>query len=106
MDYESTPDFDAGFLKLTSKNKALKIRLLKKIGQILNNPSIGTPKSHKLKHARGSHVNPYVIVYRIKRDRVQFLYVDHHDSVYERSAEILEEIEREEEIFRSSDAST
>ncbi len=96
MDYESTPDFDANFLKFTSKNKALEVRLLKKIGQILNNPSIGTPKRHKLKHARGSHVNPYVIVYRIKDDRIQFLYVDHHDSVYERSAEILEEIEREE----------
>jgi hypothetical protein len=37
MDYESTPDFDANFLKLTSKNKALELRLLKKIGQILNN---------------------------------------------------------------------
>ena len=46
---------------------------------------------------RGSHVNPYVIVYRIKGDRVQFLYVDHHDLVYEKSAEILEEIEREED---------
>ncbi|MCX6680030.1 MAG: type II toxin-antitoxin system RelE/ParE family toxin [Methanothrix sp.] len=97
MDYESTLDFDANFLKLTSKNKALEVRLLKKIGQILNNPSIGTPKRYKLKHARGSHVNPYVIVYRIKGDRVQFLYVDHHDLVYEKSAEILEEIEREED---------
>ena len=27
MDYESTPDFDANFLKLTSKNKALEIAL-------------------------------------------------------------------------------
>lgn len=56
MDYESTPDFDANFLKL-------------------------------------------VIVYRIKGDKVQFLYVDHHDSVYERSAEILDEIEQEEEAL-------
>ena len=56
MDYESTPDFDANFLKLTGKNKALEVRLLKKIGHILNNPSIGTPKRHKLKHACGSHV--------------------------------------------------
>jgi hypothetical protein len=38
-----------------------------------------------------------VIVYRIKGDKVQLLYVDHHGSVYERSAEILEEIEQEEE---------
>lgn len=43
MDYESTPDFDANFRKLTSKNKALEVRLLKKIGQILDNPSIGSP---------------------------------------------------------------
>ncbi len=103
MDYESTPDFDANFLKLTSKNKALEVRLLKKIGQIFNNPSIGTPKRHKLKHARGSHVNPYVIVYRIKGDRVQFLYVDHHDLVYEKSAEILEEIEREEDQIHNQE---
>lgn len=96
MDYESTPDFDANFKKLTSKNKALEVRLLKKISQILDNPSIGFPKRHTLKHARGSHVNPYVIVYRIRGNRVQFLYVDHHDLVYEKSAAILEEIEREE----------
>jgi mRNA-degrading endonuclease RelE of RelBE toxin-antitoxin system len=72
MDYDSTPEFDDQFLKLTRKNKALQERLLKKIGQILDNPSIGTPKKHKLKHARGSHVDPYVIVYRIKGDRSNF----------------------------------
>jgi len=56
MDYESMLDFDTNFLKLTSKNKALEVRLLKKIGQILNNSSIGTPKRYRLKYARGSHV--------------------------------------------------
>jgi len=95
MEYESTPEFDAQFLKITKKNKALEERLLKKIGQILDNPSVGTPKSYKLRHARGSHVNPYVIVYRIKGNRIQFLYVDHHDSAYQKAAEILEKIERE-----------
>jgi mRNA-degrading endonuclease RelE of RelBE toxin-antitoxin system len=93
MEYESTPDFEDKFLKLTTKNKALEERLLKKIGRILDNPSIGTPKRHKLRHARGTHVNPYVIVYRIKGERVQFLYIDHHDFVYEKSAEILERLE-------------
>jgi len=95
MDYESTPEFDTQFLKLTKKNKALEERLLKKISQILDNPSIGTPKRHKLKHARGSHVDPYVIVYRIKGDRIQFLYVDHHNFIYQKAAHILEKIERE-----------
>jgi mRNA-degrading endonuclease RelE of RelBE toxin-antitoxin system len=96
MEYESTPEFDANFLKLIKKNKALEERLLKKIGQILDNPAIGTPKRYKLRHARGTHVNPYVIVYRIKGDKVQFLYVDHHNSIYEKCAEILEKIERED----------
>ena len=95
MEYESTPEFDAQFSKLIRKNKALEERLLKKIGQILDNPSIGIPKQYKLKHARGLHVDPYVIVYRINKDRVQFLYVDHHNFVYHKAAKILEKIERE-----------
>jgi mRNA-degrading endonuclease RelE of RelBE toxin-antitoxin system len=95
MDFESTPEFEEQFSKLTRKNKALAERFRRKISQILDNPSIGTPKSHKLRHARGSHVDPYVIVYRIKGNRIQFLYVDHHDFVYPKAAEILEKIERE-----------
>jgi mRNA-degrading endonuclease RelE of RelBE toxin-antitoxin system len=63
MDYDSTPEFDDQFLKLTKKNKALEARLLKKINQILDNPLIGDPKRRELKHARGSHIDPYVIVY-------------------------------------------
>jgi plasmid stabilization system protein ParE len=62
MEYDSTPEFDEQFLKLTRKNKALEEGLLKKIRQILDNPSIGTPKRYILRHARGSHVDPYVIV--------------------------------------------
>ena len=96
MEFESTPEFDAQFSKLTRKNKALEERLLKKISQIIDNPLIGTQKHHKLRHARGSHVDPYVIVYRIWGDRIQFLYVDHHDFVYKKAAEILEKIERED----------
>ena len=96
MEYDSTPEFDTQFLKLTRKNKGLEERLLKKISEILDNPTIGAPKRHRLKHARGSHVNPYVVVYRIRGDRVQFLYVDHHNFVYQKAAEILEEIERDD----------
>jgi mRNA-degrading endonuclease RelE of RelBE toxin-antitoxin system len=94
MEYESTPEFDSQFLKPTKKNRALVECLFKKIGQILDNPSIGTPKRYKPRLARGSHVDPFVIVYRIKGDRIQLLYVDHHDLVYQKAAEILEEIER------------
>ena len=64
--YDRTPEFRENFKKLTQKNKSLEARLLKKIRQILDNPFIGEPKKHELKHARGSHVDPYVIVYIFK----------------------------------------
>lgn len=95
MNFDSTPEFDEQFSRLTRKNKALEERLLKKIGQILNNPSIGAPKRHRLRHARGSHVDPYVIIYVVKNDMITFLCVDHHDFVYEKAVEILEKWEKE-----------
>lgn len=95
MDYDSTPEFDDQFSRLTRKNKALEARFLKKIGQILDNPFIGDSKRHELKHARGSHVDPYVIVYVIKCDIITFLYEDHHDFVYGKAAEIMKKWESE-----------
>ncbi len=93
--YHRTAEFRESFKKLTQKNKALEVRLLKKIRQILDNPAIGTPKRHQLRHARGSHVDPYVIIYVIKGDIITFLYVDHHDFVYQKAPEILKKWERE-----------
>jgi addiction module RelE/StbE family toxin len=92
--YQWTPEFKGGFKKLTRKNKALEERLLKKINQILDNPFIGDPKRHQLKHSRGSHVDPYVIVYVLEGDKITFLYVDHHNFVYVKAAEILRRWER------------
>lgn len=95
MDFDSTPEFDDQFLKLTKKNKALEERLLKKIRQILDNPSIGDPKRHELKRARGSHIDPYVIIYVFKGDKITFLCLDHHDFVYGKAAEIMRKWEKE-----------
>lgn len=89
-EYGSTAEFDEQFKKLTRRDKALKERLLKKIDQILSDPQIGAPKKHSLKLARGSHVDPYVIVYIFKENTITFIYVDHHDKVYKKAAEILE----------------
>ena len=95
MNFDSTPEFDEQLSRLTRKNKALEQRLLKKIGQILDNPSIGAPKRHHLRHARGSHVDPYVIIYVVKNDIITFLCVDHHDFVYDRAVMILGKWEKE-----------
>jgi len=40
-------------------------------------------------------VDPYVIVYFVKGDTITFLYVDHHDFVYQKAAEIMQRWEGE-----------
>jgi addiction module RelE/StbE family toxin len=88
-----TQEFKDQFRKLTKKDKPLQNKLDKKIRQIIDNPYIGKPKSHNLKYTCGTHVNPYVIIYMIINDTVLFLYVDHHDFVYEDAPKVLENIE-------------
>jgi len=92
---ERTLDFKTQFKKLTKKDGKLDERLSKKIKQIIKNPELGDPKSHDLKYTRGSHVDPFVIVYMIISDTILFLYLDHHDFVYKESPKILGNIEYE-----------
>jgi len=91
-----TLEFKAQFRKLTKKNKPLQDKLDKKIRQIVENPSIGEPKSYNLKYTRALHVaDHYVIVYMIINDTILFLYVDHHDFVYHESPKVFKDIEFE-----------
>ncbi len=91
-----TFEFKAQFRKLTKKDKPLQGKLDKKIRQIVENPSIGEPKSYNLKYARALHVaDHYVIVYMIINDTILFLYVDHHDFVYHEAPKVFKDIEVE-----------
>lgn len=74
--------FKRSFKDLTKKDNGLKIRLKKKMEQILESPESHDVKKYDLKGVYGVHVNPYVILYRIVGDTVEFLYVDHHDKIY------------------------
>ena len=84
--YTTTRQFDKRFHKLTRKNQALKEQVLGKISEIIDNPEVGVPKRHELKGLRGVHVDPFVIIYAIIRDRIVFLHFDHHDQVYNAAA--------------------
>jgi len=87
--YRTTIEFDKQFRKLTKKDKVLKDRLLGKIDQIVSDPQIGDPKRHDMKHARGSHVDPFVIIYTFDDNIITFIYVDHHDKVYKKAPSIV-----------------
>jgi mRNA-degrading endonuclease RelE of RelBE toxin-antitoxin system len=90
-----TKEFRDQFRRLTKKNKPLQERLDKKIKEIVSKPTIGDPKQYNLKFTRGSHVDPYVIVYMIikEAESILFLYVDHHDFVYSQTPKVFKDIE-------------
>ncbi|MGV8127909.1 MAG: hypothetical protein ACP5PV_11985 [Methanothrix sp.] len=48
-----------------------------------------------MRHARGSHVDPYVIVCVVRGGKITFLYVDHHDFAYQKAVEIIQKWEAE-----------
>ena len=75
--------FKKMYKDLTKKDNSLKIRLKKKMEQILECPENHDMKTGDLKGIYGVHVNPYVILYRIVGDTVEFMYVDHHDNIYQ-----------------------
>lgn len=74
--------FKRMFKALTKKDPPLKIRLRKKMEDILEHPENSDMKTGNLKGTHGVHVNPYVIIYRIVGDVVEFLFIDHHDNIY------------------------
>jgi addiction module RelE/StbE family toxin len=76
--------FKKMFKALTKKDPPLNIRLRKKMEQILEHPENADMKTGNLKGYYGAHVNPYVIIYRIVDDVVEFLLVDHHDQIYQK----------------------
>ena len=77
--------FKSKYEDLTKKDNALKVRLQKKMRQIVECPERNDVKRYNLKGVYGVHVNPYVILYRVVGDVVEFLNVDHHDKIYKRS---------------------
>jgi mRNA-degrading endonuclease RelE of RelBE toxin-antitoxin system len=81
-DYSRSPTFDKKFKKLTEKDQSLKRRFIQKIGQVLDNPEIGDFKRYDLKGIQGVHVNPFVILYRVSGNTIEFVNIDHHDKIY------------------------
>jgi mRNA-degrading endonuclease RelE of RelBE toxin-antitoxin system len=84
-DYRRSPTFDKKFKKLTEKDLGLKSKFIHKISQVLNNPEIGDFRRYDLKGVQGVHVNPFVILYRVTGNMIEFVNIDHHDKIYKKS---------------------
>jgi len=84
MKYEIifSPSFKKQLKKTKKKNNILFIRLTKKIKEISINPEHYKPLKNELRGKRRAHLDPFVIVFEIKKDLIIIHYVKHHDEAY------------------------
>jgi len=79
-----SPDLEKALRKIKKRDRALFERLGKKMEEILEDPEVYKPLRHQLKGSRRVHIGPFVLVFEVKGDAVQFLILDHHDKAYGR----------------------
>ncbi len=71
--------------KLFKKDKKVYEICIKKIEQIANNPEQYKPLRHNMKNIRRVHiVKSFVLIFRIDKNIVKFLDLDHHDNIYKK----------------------
>ena len=79
VDIIYTEKFEKEVKKLDS---SIKIKLIKQIEKIIQEPKIGKPLRYDLKGERTIYVKPYRIIYAFDKNTITFLRVQHRKLVY------------------------
>ena len=66
------------------KDKLTRIKVIKQIKKLEQNPEAGKPLSHTLKGYRALRLPPYRIIYRIENGRIIINCLEHREKVYKR----------------------
>ena len=81
MEIIFSDDFKKDFSKI--KDQALRLRIIKQIKKISQNPASGKPLRFDLKGHRTLRIPPFRIIYRLEKDRVIINCFDHRKDVYD-----------------------
>ena len=79
VDVIYTEKFEKEVKKLDS---SIKLKIIKQIEKIVQEPKIGKPLRYDLKGERTIYVKPYRIIYAFDKDTITFLRVQHRKLVY------------------------
>jgi len=84
MKYEIHPELNKTLLKIGKKNKTLIISILKKINEICSheNPHHYKNLRKPLQDFKRVHIESFVLIFKIKEEKIIFRYFDHHDKIY------------------------
>jgi len=64
------------------KDNATRLRIIKQIRKLEQQPDAGKPLKHELKSHRSLRVPPFRIIYRIEQNRILINCFEHRDKVY------------------------
>ena len=80
MDIIFSDEFRKDYKKI--KDKSTRLKIIKQLKKLSENPEIGKPLKYNLKNHRSVRVTPYRIIYRIEKDRIIINCFDHRKDVY------------------------
>ena len=80
MEIIFSEEFKKEFKKI--KEKALRMKIIKQIKKLKDNPETGKPLRYTLRNHRCLRVPPFRIIYRIEKQRIIINCFDHRNQAY------------------------
>ena len=82
--YKFSPQLDKQLRKLKKKDPVMLKRVEKKVLEIVGNPEPYKTLLHLHGKYKRVHLDPYILLFTIEGDEIEFLELEHHDKAYER----------------------
>ena len=79
---EFCTQFEKSIKKLKKKDKALFNQIQKKLIDLVENPERYKTLGNVLAGYRRLHFGPFVVIYKIEKNVVRIISLDHHDKAY------------------------
>ena len=79
---EFSTQFEKSIKKLKKKDKALFNQIQKKIIDLIENPERYKTLGNVLAGYKRLHFGPFVVIYKIEKNVVRIISLDHHDKAY------------------------
>ena len=79
---EFSEEFEKSFQKLKKKDKIVANQIEKKLTSIIENPEHYKPLKNILAGYRRIHFGSFVLIYKIERETIMIISIDHHDKAY------------------------
>ena len=81
MEIIFSEEFKKEFQKI--KDKTTRLRLIKQLKKLAENPESGKPLKYELKNHRSLRIPPFRLIYRLEENKIIINCFDHRQDVYE-----------------------